>query len=105
MLSLGGITLQCAPCERLPKANEAGQHLAAIRAVYPELLPEPARQGPNEWPATVVRRVLLGDIVNYVLEWPGGMLRVNGFPGHLWAEGDTGWLHIDPRHVILVEPD
>jgi iron(III) transport system ATP-binding protein len=101
----GGITLQCAPCARLPKANDAGQHLAAVRAVYPELLHEPATERPNTWPVTVARRVLLGDIVHYVMQWPGGTLRVSGFPGRLWSEGETGWLHIDPRHVVLVEPD
>jgi ABC-type Fe3+/spermidine/putrescine transport system ATPase subunit len=105
VLKVGDVNLQCAPCARLPRASNTGQHLVAIRAVYPELRHEPAGEGPNEWPATVVRRVLLGDIVNYVLQWPGGTLRVNGFPGRLWAEGETGWLHIAPRHIVLVEPD
>jgi ABC-type Fe3+/spermidine/putrescine transport system ATPase subunit len=105
VLKLDGASLQCAPCARLPKANMAGEHVAAIRAVYPELQREPAAAGTNQWPVTVTRRVLLGDIVHYVLQWPGGTLRVNGFPGRLWAEGETGWLHIAPAHVVLVEPD
>jgi len=105
VLELDGARLQCAPCARLPKANMAGEHVAAIRAVYPELQREPAGAGTNQWPVTVTRRVLLGDIVHYVLQWPGGTLRVNGFPGRLWAEGESGWLHIAPAHVVLVEPD
>jgi ABC-type Fe3+/spermidine/putrescine transport system ATPase subunit len=105
VLQVGEVSLHCAPCTRLPTARDDGLHLAAIRAVYPELRRERGGDSANEWKVTVSRRVLLGDIVNYVLEWPGGTLRVNGFPGRLWDEGETGWLSIAPRHVVLVEAD
>ncbi len=105
VLRVGDATLHCAPCARMPDPRDDGQHLAAIRAVYPELRRQPEGDDANEWPVTVVRRVLLGDIVNYLLQWPGGTLRVNGLPGRLWAEGETGWLHIAPDHAVLIAAD
>ncbi|HEX3864941.1 MAG TPA: ABC transporter ATP-binding protein [Stellaceae bacterium] len=105
VLAVGDVSLRCAPCARLPRPREDGQHLAAIRTVYPEIRREPERGVENEWPVTVERRVLLGDIVNYSLSWPGGTLRVHGFPGRLWAEGETAWVYISPRHIVLVDAD
>jgi hypothetical protein len=56
----------------------------------------------NQWPATITRRVLLGDIVNYTLAWPGGELRVHTFPGELFEEGECVQLHIPAPRAIPV---
>lgn len=96
--------IQCAAREQMPQPTQDGSYLAAVRAVYPELARGVA-SGPNRWQATVKRRLLLGDIVTYILEWPGGTLRVQGFPGKLFDEGENIVLYIPQERAVLVDAD
>jgi iron(III) transport system ATP-binding protein len=104
VLRVGQADVQCAPREQMPHPTADGSYLAAVRAVYPELS-RGTVSGPNQWMVTVKRRLLLGDIVTYVLDWPGGTLRVQGFPGKLFNEGENIVLHIPRERAVLVDAD
>jgi len=79
--------------------------MVAIRAVYAELRRDAVPALANHWPATIERRILLGDIVTYAVRWPGGRLRVHGFPNNLFDEGTAVHLHVPPVRAILVDAD
>ncbi len=110
VLHVGEARLACAPVAALPPPRADGRHVAAVRTVYP-LLSRPLLSGDaasgrvNEWQATVTARVLLGDTVSYALRWPGGVLRVLGFPGNLLEQGMAVSLHIPRERAVLVTPD
>jgi ABC-type Fe3+/spermidine/putrescine transport system ATPase subunit len=105
ILDVEGTAIECAPRAELPRPNADGKHMVAIRAVYAELLREAASALANQWPATIERRILLGDIVTYIVRWPGGSLRVHGFPSNLFDEGTSVYLHVPPVRAILVDAD
>lgn len=104
VIKVGDALLECAPGTRLLTPDASGRHLAAVRTVYPDIRRE-APSRPNQWQARILRRVLLGDIVNYTVVWPGGELRLHRFPTELFAEGETVQLHIPAPRVIPVEAD
>ena len=104
MLKVGDALVECAPGMELLSPDADGKHLVAVRTVYPEMRNR-GTGGANRWAAKVIRRVLLGDIVNYVVAWPGGELRVHSFPGSLFKEGDEIDLHIPALRVIPVRAD
>ncbi|TAM85952.1 MAG: ABC transporter ATP-binding protein, partial [Candidimonas sp.] len=99
----GGIALRCAPRNQAPAPGPDGKHAVAVRSVYAELGTRPAQDAVNQWPATIERRILLGDIVTYFVRWPGGLIRVHGFPGALLEEGASVFLTISPERAILVD--
>ena len=104
MVRVGDALLECAPGSQLLPADASGQHLVAVRTVYPQMSRDaPAR--PNQWAASIRRRVLLGDIVNYTVDWPGGQLRLHTFPSELFEEGETVQLHIPAHRAIPVRAD
>jgi iron(III) transport system ATP-binding protein len=104
IVKIGDAMLECAPGSQLLPSDASGQHLVAVRTVYPQISREaPAR--PNQWTASVGRRVLLGDIVNYTVAWPGGELRLHTFPSELFEEGETVQLHIPAHRAIPVRAD
>lgn len=102
---VGETQIECAPADRAPRLTEDGRVLVAIRTVYPELDTPAAASPTNRWPARVRRRLLLGDTVNYILDWPGGSLRVHGLPGKLFEEGEQVEVHIPARRAVLVDAD
>ncbi len=104
ILKVGEALVECAPRSKLLKPDGSGQYLAAVRTVYPEIR-RGGPDGPNQWSATVRRRVLLGDIVNYTITWPGGLLRLHRLPSDLFEEGETVKLHIPASRVIPVVAD
>jgi ABC-type Fe3+/spermidine/putrescine transport system ATPase subunit len=104
ILKIGDASLECAPGMRLLQPDAEGRNLVAVRTVYPELH-RAGSTGTNRWAATVIRRVLLGDIVNYTVAWPGGELRVHAFPNALFNEGERVLLHIPPARAIPVRAD
>lgn len=105
MLDVEGATIECAPCAELPRPHADGSYMMAIRAVYAELRRDAVPALANHWSATIERRILLGDIVTYIVGWPGGKLRVHGFPNNLFDEGATVHLHVPPVRAILVDAD
>ena len=105
MLDVEGATIECAPCAELPRPHADGSYMMAIRAVYAELRQDAVPALANHWSATIERRILLGDIVTYIVGWPGGKLRVHGFPNNLFDEGATVHLHVPPVRAILVDAD
>jgi iron(III) transport system ATP-binding protein len=105
ILDVEGAELECAPCAELPQPHTDGCYMVAIRTVYAELRRDAAPELTNHWVATIERRILLGDIVTYVVRWPGGKLRVHGFPNMLFDEGESVHLHIPPVRAILVDAD
>ena len=104
-LVVGEAEILCAARKDVPVAGADGSHMAAVRTVYPELQRSANAALANQWPAVIRRRILLGDIVSYVVGWPGGELRVHGFPGNLFEEGEKLFLYIPRERVVLVEAD
>lgn len=104
IVQVGDATLECAPGSKLFPVDANGKHLVAVRTVYPEMRRNgPAR--PNQWPGKIIRRVLLGDIVNYTVAWAGGELRLHTFPNELFGEGEDVQLHIPAERAIPVMVD
>lgn len=87
-----------------PSENTSpGPALVAVRTVYPQL----SRAGAaaphdNTWPATVEKRVLLGDFVWYDVSWPGGQIRIHALPTDLFEQGEAVLLHIPPQRAALL---
>jgi iron(III) transport system ATP-binding protein len=104
IIKVGDALVECAPGSKLLSSDASGRHLVAVRTVYPDIRRNAPDQ-PNQWPATILRRVLLGDIVNYTVSWPGGTLRLHRFPSELFEEGEKVQLHIPAPRVIPVEAD
>jgi iron(III) transport system ATP-binding protein len=104
IVKVGDALLECAPGSQLLPADASGQHLVAVRTVYPEIS-RAAPPRPNQWTASISRRVLLGDIVNYTVSWPGGQLRLHTFPSELFEEGETVQLTIPAHRAIPVRAD
>jgi ABC-type Fe3+/spermidine/putrescine transport system ATPase subunit len=100
-----GVTLHCAPRDKAPEPGPDGRQAVAVRSVYAELQTQPSASSENQWPATIERRILLGDIVTYFVRWPGGLIRVHGFPGALLDEGAAVFLSIPAKRAILVDAD
>ena len=105
ILDVEDAAIECAPCADLPRPHADGSYTVAIRAVYAELRRDADPTTRNCWPATIERRILLGDIVTYVVRWPGGKLRVHGFPNNLFDEGAAVHLHVPSVRAILVDAD
>jgi ABC-type Fe3+/spermidine/putrescine transport system ATPase subunit len=105
VMKVADALIECAPDSQPQKPTSDGRHMIAIRTVYPELRREPFASGANQWSATIRRRVLLGDIVSYLVDWPGGELRIQSFPRGLFDVGETVHLHIAPSHVIPIAAD
>ena len=105
ILDVEGTAVECAPRAELPRAHADGSYMVAIRAVYAELRRDAVPKLANHWPATIERRILLGDLVTYTVRWPGGNLRVHGFPSDLFDEGSQVHLHVPPVRAILVDAD
>jgi ABC-type Fe3+/spermidine/putrescine transport system ATPase subunit len=105
IMKVADALIECAPGSQPQKPTSDGRHMIAVRTVYPELRREPFAAGANQWKATIRRRVLLGDIVSYLIDWPGGELRIQSFPRGLFDVGETVHLHIAPSHVIPIAAD
>ncbi|TAN34697.1 ABC transporter ATP-binding protein [bacterium] len=105
VFTVGEATIRCAPRLKPPRRTAEGRHLLAVRTVYPELQRRPQPTQENQWPAQIRRRVLLGDTVNYTVDWPGGELKVHGFPRDLLAEGERVFLHIPAERALPIDAD
>lgn len=104
VVKVGDASIECAPGSKLLPPNTDGRHLVAVRTVYPQMRRTASPQA-NQWPGKIVRRVLLGDIVNYTVQWAGGELRVHSFPSELFAEGEDVQIHIPAERAIPVMAD
>lgn len=104
IVQVGDVTLECAPGSTLLPVDANGKHLVAVRTVYPEMQRDGSSRS-NQWPGKIIRRVLLGDIVNYTVAWAGGELRLHTFPNELFAEGEDVQLHIPAERAIPVMAD
>ncbi len=105
VVEMEGAVIECAARAELPRPQADGSHMVAIRAVYSELRRDAVPALANHWAATIERRILLGDVVTYVVKWPGGKLRVHGFPNNLFDEGEAVHLHLPSIRAILVDAD
>jgi iron(III) transport system ATP-binding protein len=101
VIKAGDVLIECAPGSKLASPDANGDHLIAVRTVYPEIRRDFSPRS-NQWPAKIVRRILLGDIVNYTVAWAGGELRVHSFPNRLFEEGEEVQLHIPAERAIPV---
>jgi ABC-type Fe3+/spermidine/putrescine transport system ATPase subunit len=95
----GGAVVHCSR----PAHPLGGAAAVSIRTVYPELLREQPAESTNVWPGRVVRRVFLGDSVQYFVEWAGGTLSVRKLPTALFDEGERVFVRVDPAHCVFVE--
>lgn len=90
--------------DELPQPTADGRQALAVRMVYPQLSRAADPSQPNVWPATIVRRTLLGDTLVYAVRWPGGELLVRTVPSELLDEGERVYLRIAPRHIVFAAP-
>lgn len=105
VMRIGGTDVHCAPAAVMPNPASDGTSLAAIRTIHPALRLQSMPGQVNQWPATVKRATILGDTVSYLIEWPGGELRVSCFASGIFEEGRSVYLHIPPERIVLVESD
>jgi iron(III) transport system ATP-binding protein len=98
-------TIHCLPRTQPTLPTADGSHLLAVRTVYPVLRRRANRSLENQWPATVIKRLLLGDIVNYTVRWAGGEIKVHGFPHDLFEEGERVHLHIPVEKAVPIDAD
>src|SRR5690606_31112407 len=101
-LKIGDAIVLSRACKPATAVQPNDRQLAAVRTVYPQLSRQPLANLPNCWPARIARRTFLGDVVAYIVAWPGGEVRVNRFPTDILDEGDEVHLHIPPEYVVLV---
>jgi ABC-type Fe3+/spermidine/putrescine transport system ATPase subunit len=102
LMQVGDALIECAPGLPPQTPDADGRHLVAVRTVYPELRRQPVGGDTNQWPATIAQRMLLGDIVSYVVKWAGGEMRVQSFPRDLFEPGEAVHLHVAPQRVIPI---
>jgi iron(III) transport system ATP-binding protein len=100
MFVVGEAELDIACAEKAP----AGPGLVALRTVYPRLSRCDGRTpgAANLWPATVAKRVLLGDTVWYDVSWPGGQIRIHALPTDLYKVGEAVMLYVPPGRAVLL---
>ena len=75
----------------------------SIRTVYLELTPARPEGDRNVWPAKIVRRVFLGDFIQYILSWPEGELVARTSPTEVYSEGESVYIKIDPKHCVFLD--
>jgi ABC-type Fe3+/spermidine/putrescine transport system ATPase subunit len=104
-IRVGAAEITCTVVDRIPAPTRSGEHLIAIRRVYPQLSRTPDAALPNQWPATIVGRTLLGDLVSYTVEFAGGRLSIQGVPTNLFSTEEQVFVHLPPERVVVVAPD
>jgi ABC-type Fe3+/spermidine/putrescine transport system ATPase subunit len=101
LLQVKDATIHCRPTAGVGGAG--CDAWAAVHTSYPTLA-QVLADNVNVWPAKILRRDLLGEIVAYRVSWPGGELRVTAGPKELFVEGESVQLSIAPEFVkVLVE--
>ena len=67
-------------------------------------IPASAEQaaGPNVWPVAIRRRVFVGDLVQYHLDWHGTELRTRQLPLTLFDEGQAAYIVDTPAGPIVI---
>jgi len=91
-----GETVVCAAgAVRTPSA-------VVVKSVHFRLSAVPAPGGVNVWPVTVRRRVFVGDVAEYLLDWKGIALRARELSTHLYDEGQQAFCHVDAAHAVLL---
>jgi iron(III) transport system ATP-binding protein len=66
------------------------------------LSPAPPAGGANVWPVTVRRRIFVGDVVEYLLDWNGVSLRARELSTRLFDDGQVVFCEVDPLHAVLL---
>lgn len=93
-----GIFFKCCPPADLIKNSSHEQCSVSVRAVYPKIFKEKGNRN-NTFPATIKRRVFLGDSITYTVTWGSGDLEIRTLPDELFEEQDEVYVHIDPAHL------
>jgi len=75
----------------------------AIRIAYPVLSRARLAGARNVWPARIIRRVFLGDSIEYLVDWEDAALVVRTRPTEEFDEGEEVYLALEPRHCVLIE--
>ncbi len=77
----------------------------SVRTVHLQLTPDmtPPPDAPNQWPATILRSVFLGDLTQTHVRWGTTELIVRQTGPQTWTEGQSALLSADPRHCALLE--
>jgi len=74
----------------------------AVRRIFPQLATQERSDLVNQWPATVTSKTFLGDVVEYVVEYPGGEFHVQATPLVALNQGDRLFVHVPPEHAMLI---
>src|SRR5712691_1834965 len=90
-------------CGADPGRPLASPATVAIRSAYLELDATPRPGALNSWPARIRQRALLGDALEYVLEWDGRLLTARRPRHEIFQEGETVCVHVDPARCIVLE--
>ncbi len=105
----GGLSLAVAPdvavaCEgTVPDSRLGTRASACVRTIFPALSRTESAQRVNSWPARIARTTMLGDFVEFVVEWPGGTMRAKALSTQILDEGERVYLTIDPHQVVLLD--
>jgi iron(III) transport system ATP-binding protein len=75
----------------------------SARTIHLQLTRERPAGERNVWPARVRSRVFQGDFTQYHVDWDGRRLVLRCVTADAVAEGTELFLHVDPRHCVLLE--
>jgi iron(III) transport system ATP-binding protein len=95
----GGVIIGSGP---MPKQGAAA---VAIKSVHLNLTQEYPEGAPNAWKVTVTRRVFVGDVIEYFVNWDGIELRSRELSTKLFEEGQAIFCNVSPDHAVLLPHD
>ncbi len=76
----------------------------AVRTVHAELHRARPEHPQNVWPVRIRRRVFQGDFTQYQVDWDAQALVIRCVADAPFEEGEQAYLHVDPRHCVVLEP-
>jgi iron(III) transport system ATP-binding protein len=103
VVDVKGAKFHCraAKAARVPRIGEPCE--VAVRRIFPQLAMEERPDVVNQWPATVTAKTFLGDVVEYVVEYPGGELHIQATPLVALRKGDRVFVHVPPERAVLID--
>lgn len=101
-VSVNGAELRCriADTDCAPRIGEPCE--VAIRRIFPQLYAQERAGLENQWPGTVISKTFLGDIVEYIVEYPGGELHIQSTSINDLSKGDRVFVHVPQENAVLI---
>jgi iron(III) transport system ATP-binding protein len=101
-VSVNGAELRCriADTDCAPRIGEPCE--VAIRRIFPQLYAQERAGLENQWPGTVISKTFLCDIVEYIVEYPGGELHIQSTSINDLSKGDRVFVHVPQENAVLI---